>query len=123
MIYLLDVSMSEIGLVLHNRNLRPRNFTFESAYIRDKSYLATNCVYISGFHVPIGRFYTWLIFFTQAAIVMIVTNIRCPCLICKQPSICQDCRDLMLLTKWNDVDQYNYDSHVTYTGEIEGRQI
>jgi len=27
----------------------------------------------------------------------------------------QDCKDLMLLTKWNDVDQYNYDSHVTYT--------
>ena len=36
-----------------------------------------NCVYISFFHVPIGKFYTWLNFFTQPAIVMIVTNIRC----------------------------------------------
>ena len=30
----------------------------------------------SFFCVPIGRFYTWLIFFTQPAVVMVVTNIR-----------------------------------------------
>ena len=30
----------------------------------------------SFFHVSIGKFYTWLIFFTQPAVVMVVTNMK-----------------------------------------------
>ena len=33
----------------------------------------------SFFRVPIGQFYTWLNFFTQPAVVMVVTNIRYDC--------------------------------------------
>ena len=29
------------------------------------------------FPVPIGNYYTWLILFTQQAVVMVLTNIRC----------------------------------------------
>ena len=29
------------------------------------------------FRVPIGKFQTWLIFFTQSAVVIVVTNMRC----------------------------------------------
>ena len=29
------------------------------------------------FHVPCGKFYTWLKTFTQPAVVMVVTNMRC----------------------------------------------
>ena len=29
------------------------------------------------FHVPIGKFYTWLNCFTQPAVVMVVTNMKC----------------------------------------------
>ena len=28
----------------------------------------------------------------------------------------QDCSDLMIHTKWDDVDKYSYSSHTTYTG-------
>ena len=31
----------------------------------------------SFFRVPIGKFYTWLNFFTQPAVVMVVTNMKC----------------------------------------------
>ena len=38
----------------------------------------THCVQYqsSFFHVSIGKFYTWLIFFTQPAVVMVVTNMK-----------------------------------------------
>ena len=35
------------------------------------------CVFKSAFLVPIGEFFTWLNLFTQPAVVMFVTNIRC----------------------------------------------
>ena len=54
--------------------------------IRDKSCLATKLcikfytVYLQVkqfFCVSIGKFYTWLILFSQSAVVMVVSNIRC----------------------------------------------
>ena len=34
-------------------------------------------IYTFFFPVPIGNYYTWLILFTQQAVVMVLTNIRC----------------------------------------------
>ena len=39
------------------------------------------------FHVTFGKFYTWLNLFTEPAVVMVVTNIRCAKLV-DNPFIC-----------------------------------